>query len=85
MTISPVGAQLFMLTDGRTDTKKLIVSFLNSAKASKNYDISSALSRGSKVFCALDPFGSLVTPRTPSKKNVLMARIKYIGLEFIYL
>ena len=43
MTISPIGApQLFMLTDGQADTKRLIVAFCNFAKASKNNDTASA-------------------------------------------
>jgi len=42
MTISLVGAQLFMLTDGRTDTKKLIVAFRNFANEPKNNDTASA-------------------------------------------
>jgi hypothetical protein len=33
MTIRPVGAELFHRTDGRTDTTKLIVAFLNFANA----------------------------------------------------
>jgi hypothetical protein len=43
MKIRPVGADLFLAygqtgiqTDGRTDMMKLIVAFLNFAKASKN-------------------------------------------------
>jgi hypothetical protein len=77
MTISPVGAQLSILTDGRTDMKKLIVPFCNFVKASKNNDTALTLIRGSYVLCIMDSLESLVTARTSSKKNVFMARIKY--------
>jgi hypothetical protein len=36
MKIRPVGAEVSMRTDGQTDMTKIIVSFRNSAKASKN-------------------------------------------------
>jgi len=35
MKIRPVGAELFLRTDGRTAITKLIVAFLNSANATK--------------------------------------------------
>jgi hypothetical protein len=38
MTICPVGAELYMRTDGRTDMTKLIVAFRNFANESKNQD-----------------------------------------------